>query len=342
METYKEEIHYFNSLRDEIDSRAVFLSDKENVLIREKIEKLRSFQKEKPRIHNLLELLPLFFIFISFFFLFTFVKSSLLPFSILLIIFSIFHGVLSYQFVVYTLHQGAGHGLLRPYKILNRVCFNLSRILFADPIYYKKRHSRHHNHLGSEKDGAFTHFVLPKRIILSMLPGAGILFKNDYKIAQDESFTKSMVLSLLVGLIFLSLQVILLIPVFGMFFSFLSLIILSPWIALILDRTRESVEHCGVLDDKKYGAKELGLSFTGLLVGGGPWGQPCHFSHHYAPELHWYQQISLHRFFMKNTSLEFLDFYGFNTNATDIIKETYHFYKNNWNEFKEIKIINKV
>jgi fatty acid desaturase len=46
--------------------------------------------------------------------------------------------------------------------------------------------------------------------------------------------------------------------------------------------------------DRQNGTRELGLGFWGLLLGGGPWGQPCHACHHLEPALAWYQQLALH------------------------------------------------
>jgi fatty acid desaturase len=32
-----------------------------------------------------------------------------------------------------------------------------------------------------------------------------------------------------------------------------------------------------------------------LLIGGGPWGSPCHWEHHLVASLPWYQQLILHQ-----------------------------------------------
>ncbi len=47
--------------------------------------------------------------------------------------------------------------------------------------------------------------------------------------------------------------------------------------------------------DNANGSRSFGLGFWGLLVGGGPWGSPCHWEHHLVPSLPWYQQLILHR-----------------------------------------------
>jgi hypothetical protein len=38
------------------------------------------------------------------------------------------------------------------------------------------------------------------------------------------------------------------------------------------------------------------VSLLALVIGGGPWGQPCHMAHHLVASIPWYQQIVLHRF----------------------------------------------
>jgi hypothetical protein len=144
------------------------------------------------------------------------------------LIFSLIHGVFAYQFVVYTLHEGAGHGLFRNNSVLKWIGFNLSRIFFADPKYYKKRHNDHHRHLGKDNDGAFTHFVLPSRIIKSMLPGAGILYPNDYKIAQPDNPTISTFVSYITGFIFVGIQLFLIGDALPLGISLFCLLILSP------------------------------------------------------------------------------------------------------------------
>jgi hypothetical protein len=47
--------------------------------------------------------------------------------------------------------------------------------------------------------------------------------------------------------------------------------------------------------ENNSGARSLGVGFWGLLVGAGPWGQPCHLAHHMVASVPWYQQIILHR-----------------------------------------------
>ncbi|MCB9091771.1 MAG: fatty acid desaturase [Halobacteriovoraceae bacterium] len=338
METYSQEIKNYYSQENEITKKAVFLNSNETININDYISQLREWRSHHAFFHFCMELFPFSFFIIIFSSLYYFTLNSQLPIIFKIIIFTIVHGIFSYQYVVYTLHEAGGHGILRKFPSLSQIFFHSSRLFFADPIYYRRRHTNHHNYLGTEQDGAFTHFVLPQRILISMLPGAGVFFKNNYKIAQDEKFTPSMFFSLLTGLSFVAIQAYILGSLWSVGVSFIILIVLSPWIAMILDRTRESVEHQGMPNNKKMGAKELGLGPLALLIGGGPWGQPCHFSHHYAPDLSWYQQILLHKFILKNTSDEFLNFYGFSKTTIAILRETFIFYKNYWQENQFHKI----
>jgi hypothetical protein len=65
--------------------------------------------------------------------------------------------------------------------------------------------------------------------------------------------------------------------------------------AFLFDRVRQFVEHNLLPLTNGDGARSLGLGFWGLLIGGGPTGQPCHWIHHLSPGLPWYQQLVLHR-----------------------------------------------
>lgn len=292
------------------------------------IADIRKISTRYPNLHLAAQALPIILILLLLFLLSFSINSLSHNLWINIAVYSILHGVLSYQFVIYTLHEGAGHGLFRKYVWLNRIAFNLSRLFFADPNYYKKKHVDHHRYLGTSQDGAFTHFVLPHRIIKSMLPGAGVIYSNDYKIAQPDKPTNSTFVSFGIGLLVVAFQIFLLAHTFPVWLSLLSLLVVSPWISMLLDRTRESIEHCNMPNDLKMGSWELGLSMPALLIGGGPWGQPCHFSHHLAPELNWYQQILLHKKLLTILSKEVAQNYGFGVSVFKRIYQVFKFYQN--------------
>jgi fatty acid desaturase len=62
-----------------------------------------------------------------------------------------------------------------------------------------------------------------------------------------------------------------------------------------LDRLRQFTEHNLMPLDNLNGSRSFGFGFWGMLVGGGPWGSPCHWEHHLVASIPWYQQLVLHR-----------------------------------------------
>jgi fatty acid desaturase len=81
---------------------------------------------------------------------------------------------------------------------------------------------------------------------------------------------------------------------FGLLFIIIVFLIM-PHIGFYVDRMRQFTEHNLMPLENNSGARSLGVGFWGLLVGGGPWGQPCHLAHHMVASIPWYQQIILHR-----------------------------------------------
>lgn len=209
------------------------------------------------------------------------------------------HGYLTYSLTIYTMHEGAGHDLLilgrspvaravRP--LANQTC----RLFFADPVHYAAVHPTHHGQLGTAGDRAYTHYVAPERFARSLLPLAGLLPFNDYVIHTDHSFSRSHVRSLVVGGAYHVGLAVLLVPGLGWLRTLLVLVVLAPWVAFTLDRVRETYDHLFTPVHRRFGARSLGLGGAGMVFGGGPWGQPCHLAHHFAPGLPWYLQLRLH------------------------------------------------
>ncbi len=218
-----------------------------------------------------------------------------------LIVMTILHGFIMYSLTIYTMHEGMGHQrlilgnnlVLRQMAIL---CNNISRLFFADPLFYKKVHPTHHNYLGTKEDKAFTNAVAPDRIWKSFLPLAAALPFCDYKIHSSDSWDLSKLFSFVLSLLYASIQFILAANNHSDVITLLVLFIFSPWIAFSLDRLRESGEHLLMVDGNLPATRDIGFNFWGVLIGGGFWGQPCHLSHHIAPALPWYQQIKLSRY----------------------------------------------
>jgi fatty acid desaturase len=306
------------------NSKLPEFSENQSNTIKQEIIKLRQNANDSVYAHFLLELLPFIVLFLTWYALIFFLPSLIVNKKLLFILIITLHGSLAYQWVVYGLHEGAGHELFKGrksffHKTFQFLAFHSSRLLMADPVHYKLIHSSHHKHTGTEKDEAQTNFVLIKRIIKSILPGAGILFSNDYRIHKGDKVTSSLILSISVGMARFFCEYQALKIYFSTFEIVLMLLILSPWIGLTLDRIRESLEHHLMPQSRIYGTRELGLTPLALFISGGPWGQPCHLSHHLAPDLNWYQQILFHNSLKNILSNEQKDFFGFNTTLIPLI-----------------------
>lgn len=295
--------------------------------IQHEVRTLRENAEAAPRIHAVLEALP-FLILITAWIILIFILPGMignkpLLFSLLFLT----HGTLGYQWVIYGIHEGAGHGLFRrgnsrTIRLLRFLAFHSSRLMMADPVHYHQQHKSHHRHTGTEQDGSQTHFVLSRRILLSLLPGAGILFPNDYRVHHGEGFSRSLAVSGLVGFTRVGVEVSVLRSRFSVPECLVLLLLLSPWVGLALDRIRESLEHHLMPRSPTYGTRELGLSPLSLWITGGPWGQPCHLAHHLAPELNWYQQIRLHHILKTRIlSEEQQHFFGFRIPLLRLIRE---------------------
>ncbi len=295
--------------------------------IQSEVRILRETAQDSPVFHGLMESLPFLILIITWALLIFVVPGLIENRALLFTVLFITHGVIGYQWVIYGIHEGAGHGLFRKgtspgVRLLRFLAFHSSRLMMADPVHYQEQHKSHHRFTGTEQDGSQTNFVLARRVVLSLLPGAGILFPNDYRVHHGEGFSRSLALSAMVGFTRVGVEIAALRSRFSLVECLLLLLLLSPWVGLALDRIRESLEHHLMPRSPIHGTRELGLSPLALLITGGPWGQPCHLPHHLAPELNWYQQIRLH-FALKNRILnkEQLSFFGFETSPLRLIRE---------------------
>lgn len=288
--------------------------------LQKEIRKIRKEAKLSPWLHGFMQALPFAIIACAWYLLIFILPKFVGSTSLLFVLTFALHGVLGYQWVVYGLHEGAGHGLFPQSKFLRFMAFHSSRIMMADPVHYRNAHSTHHRFLGSERDEAQTNFVLLRRVLVSILPGAGILFPNDYRIHKGDGFSRSLLLSSLIGFVRIYIEYRALKSYFSTEAILLMLLVLSPWVGLSLDRIRESLEHHLMPRSKTYGTRELGLSPLGLLIAGGPWGQPCHMSHHLAPDFKWHQQLRLHQFLKSLLDREQRAFFGFSTTISTLLK----------------------
>ncbi len=212
------------------------------------------------------------------------------------LIFTLLHGFTMYSLMIFTLHEGAAHKRIfigqSPFiRFLQKIAHTLPRLYFADPDYYTSQHGDHHKYLGTKEDGAFTQYVWPTRILKSFLPLAAFLPFNDFRIHCGMQMSLRKLIWDILAVVFWIGLIFIFLPHVSFFLSLFLVFILGPWFSFALDRLRETSEHSLLPFEKISSARNLGFSVGGLIVGGGPWGQCFHLSHHISPQLPWYLQI---------------------------------------------------
>lgn len=177
------------------------------------------------------------------------------------------------------------------------------------PIFYEINHQLHHQKFATKEDGAFSNFVGRWRILKSLMPFAMLFNITDYKIHSGLMWTKSRFFSAFVGAVYFLMYFVLAVKKVNFVYAVMTLGFLGTWVGFVLDRFRESSEHCLMPLNTLNGSRSLGVGFWAMLIGGGPWGQPCHLSHHLAPQLTWYHQIQLHYVLLGIMTKEQKDFF---------------------------------
>jgi Fatty acid desaturase len=210
------------------------------------------------------------------------------------------HSWLAYSLSVFALHEGAAHNVIFPprgpvSRVANFLANNLCRLAGAEPYYYAEHHMTHHSKFGTKEDGEFLNFVIPRRYWLTFLPLAAIFNFSDFIIHRPLVYTKGRLISGLTSVTYHTLYGLAIYRRFGLAFG-LSALAFFPHIGFYFDRLRQYTEHNLMPLDNKNGSRSFGLGFWGLVVGGGPWGQPCHWEHHLVASIPWYQQVMLHRY----------------------------------------------
>jgi hypothetical protein len=209
------------------------------------------------------------------------------------------HSYLLYSLGVFSMHEGASHhwiflgrgGLARAASWISR---NLCRVAACDPEHYSIHHVAHHNRFGTEGDGEFLNFVRPNRFWTMLLPLGAFLNYGDFLSHRAETYTKSRLLSAAFSILYSGTLAVFLYHNFGGWFTLIALGICFPHFGFYLDRLRQFVEHNLMPLDNANGSRSLGCGFWGLLIGGGPWGSPCHWEHHLVAGVPWYHQILVH------------------------------------------------
>jgi len=218
------------------------------------------------------------------------------------------HSYQLYSVVIFSMHEGAAHGIVFPgthpaSRALNWFANNLCRIGAAEPRYFAEHHMSHHAKFGTENDGEFLNFVRPRRLWLRLLPFAAFVNYTDFIAHRPPGYTRGRIMSAVVGLSYHGAYGLVMADRFGAVLPLLSFVLFLPHVGFFLDRLRQFSEHNLMPLDNREGARSFGVGFWGLLIGGGPWGRPCHWVHHLVASVPWYQQIRLH-FYIKGLLTE--------------------------------------
>lgn len=227
--------------------------------------------------------------------------NALLSILVASAVVGILHSWIMYSLGVYSLHEGATHKVIFPSRgAIGRAAGffanNLCRVAGAEPEYYSAHHMSHHAKFGTTDDGEFLNFVLPLRYWLTFLPMAAVFNFSDFVIHRPLRYTRGRLVTGAWSAMYQGLYGYFIYRSFGLLFTLLVLVVLLPHVGFYIDRLRQFTEHNLMPLDNKNGSRSFGIGFWGLLVGGGPWGSPCHWEHHLVASLPWYQQISLHRY----------------------------------------------
>jgi hypothetical protein len=291
----------------------VRLTDEQMVAIVARGRVLFHWFKEHPHFHNTLNTVVLVFIFAADYLALMHLPGVWLPrgqeapfWTVLLAsaVAGSIHSYLLYSLSSFSLHEAAAHriaflGKGPMTRAAQTVAANLCRLAASDPDYYSRDHMVHHAKFGTDDDAEFLNFVTPRRYYLSFLPLAAFINFTDFIAHRPRTYTRSRLVSAVFSTAYSGFYLFLTWRAWGPLFALLTMFVFLPHVGFYLDRLRQFTEHNLMPLENKDGSRSFGMGFWGLLVGGGPWGSPCHLEHHLVPSLPWYQQLNLHRFVKK-------------------------------------------
>lgn len=211
------------------------------------------------------------------------------------------HSWLGYSLSIFSLHEGAAHNMIfsgagRAGRMAQMLARNACRLASAEPDNYADTHMGHHARFGTEHDPEFLNFVGPRRLWLILLPFGVFINFSDFVAHRPLNYTRSRVISGTIGALYNGVYAWLSYRSFGPLFTIVVFVVMLPHVGFWTDRLRQFTEHNLMPLDNRSGARSFGVGFWGLIVGGGPWGQPCHLAHHLVPSIPWYQQLMLHHY----------------------------------------------
>jgi len=307
MQVHHEELAY--ARRYEASHPFESLTDDQLRAIRAAGRELFTWFKAHPSLHNAINLAALAFLFAADGAVLLVLPPTLLPEGAghgwlrlggAAFVVGSLHSYLLYSLGVFSLHEGAAHNILIVGKgplarFGQLVANNLARVAASEPHCYAGTHMAHHAKFGTEDDAEFLNSVFLKRYALTFLPLAAFVNVTDFIVHRPLTYTKSRIVSALMSTVYNGVYAALVYRAQGAAFTALVFLVLLPHVGFYLDRVRQFTEHNLMPLDNANGSRSFGLGFWGMLVGGGPWGSPCHWEHHLVPSLPWYQQLILHR-----------------------------------------------
>jgi fatty acid desaturase len=210
------------------------------------------------------------------------------------------HSYLLYSLSVFSMHEGAAHNIVfvgkgRLTRMAQMLARHVARVSGGDPLAYATTHMAHHAKFGTEDDAEFLNSVFLRRYALTFLPLAAFINVSDFIVHRSMTYTRSRMLSAALSTMYQGAYAFMAYQAFGGLFVAVAFLVFTPHVGFYLDRVRQFTEHNLMPLDNANGSRSFGFGFWGLLVGGGPWGSPCHWEHHLVPSLPWYQQLILHR-----------------------------------------------
>jgi len=288
------------------------LSDEQMRLVLERGRSLYHWYKAHPRLHLAISVATLTAIFAIDALLLTWLPGALLgpgdPGSLRTLAVAVLvggcHSWLMYSLSVYSMHEGAAHKLIFPpqgpvTRVLHHVSANLARVAASEPRQYAASHMIHHAKFGTDHDAEFLNFVRPRRYWPTFLPLAFDINYTDFIVHRPLEWTRDRLLSGPFAIGYQGAFAWYAWNHFGLLFTVVAFGVMLPHVGFFLDRVRQFTEHNLMPLDNRNGSRSFGVGFWGLLVGGGPWGSPCHWEHHLVPSLPWYQQLALHRYLVR-------------------------------------------
>lgn len=230
-------------------------------------------------------------------------SNPLRPVLLASVITAALRGWVTYSMTLFTIHEGAAHkAIFPPVGPLSRLghflSSNLCRIGGSDPEHYAPSHMKHHAKFGTEEDAEFLNFVAPRRYMVTFLPFAIVINFSDFIVHRPAGVTRSSLVTALASLVYQGSYIYLTYRSWGMLFVVVETLLFIH-MGFYLERGRQFTEHNLMPLDNLNGSRSFGMGFWGMLMGGGPWGQPCHWEHHMVASIPWYQQLILHRFVVR-------------------------------------------